>query len=165
MTTDLRFMVEMRTTGSNAREHYRVAAARVAKERDAVAAMWTRLVWASKAMGVLVVPDTVLRIPRGTSMQARKLAKQTGADLRVEERVLRPLLPLRVELTRVSARTLDKYNLAHALKATIDQLAHEFGVDDRDPLVDYVLGQEKGPQKYYAVRVRIVVAEAARGAA
>jgi hypothetical protein len=114
----------------------------------------------------LFEPGYALRIPLGTSLAARRLAKKTGADLRVKESVLRPRVPLVVHLARVSDRSLDPRNVDGALKSIQDQLAREMDVnDDAKSLVQFVCAQEKGPRGYHAVRVRIVTRESTTEAA
>jgi hypothetical protein len=153
---DVRFTVEVETNGSNARENFHVHAARVEKERDAVAVAWMR--FGISRSSALFVDRTILRIPRGVTRKQRALAKRTGKDLRVEHHVAHPQMPLVVELTRISFGRLDDDNLRQALKGVRDEIAWQLGVNDRDPIVrwDYEHpGQEHGPRGYAAVRVRI----------
>ena len=58
-----------------------------------------------------------------------------------------------VLLVRVSPRPLDGDNLQSACKAVRDGIADALGIDDRDPRVSWVYGQEKGP---HALRVLVV---------
>lgn len=163
---DVRFVVEVATKGSNAREHFHARATRVAKERAAVARVWHSLV-PSGGWPMFLEPEVALRVPRGVSKKDRALAKKTGADLREKYLVLKPALPLVVELTRISFGKLDDDNLRAALKGVRDEIAWQFGINDRDPIVrwDYDSpGQEHGPKKYQAVRVRIRAADLGRGA-
>lgn len=153
---DVRFTVKVETKGSNAREHFRAHAARVAKERYAVWFAWWRLRIGETS--ALFVQTDVLRIPRGITKKQRAIAKKTGMDLRQKHTVSRPLVPLVVELTRISFGKLDDDNLRQALKGVRDEIAWQLGVNDRDPIVrwDYEHpGQEHGPKGYAAVRVRI----------
>lgn len=155
MSEIIRLVIEHPTRASNAREHIGAHARRVNKERDAVAAKWKLL-----AAGIegLLIPGTIFRKPRGIKRDAQALAKKTGVDLRVTEKVTRPAGPLVVRLTRISPGRLDDDNLRAAIKGIRDQIAREMGVDDRDPLVrwDYDSpGQERGPRGYSAVRIEI----------
>jgi hypothetical protein len=52
---------------------------------------------------------------------------------------------LAVTLTRVGPRALDDDNLAYAFKACRDSVAAYFGIDDADPRIEWVYGQQKGP--------------------
>lgn len=62
-------------------------------------------------------------------------------------------LPAVVTLTRVApSRGLDDDNLRGALKGCRDQVAAWLGVDDRDPLVQWNYGQERGE---WSVRVEV----------
>lgn len=155
MSEIIQLLIEHPTKASNAREHVGARARRVNLERDAVAAKWKLL-----AAGIegLLIPGTIFRKPRGLTKKDLDLAKKTGADLRVTEKVTRPAGPLVVRLTRISPGRLDDDNVRQALKAMRDQVARELGIDDRDPLVkwDYESpGQEKGPRGYSAVRIEI----------
>ncbi|AFN39088.1 hypothetical protein G167_gp66 [Burkholderia phage BcepMigl] len=60
-------------------------------------------------------------------------------------------LPCEVTLVRISPGELDDDNLRGALKGVRDGIADRLGVDDRDPRVTWVYGQER--DKGYAVRV------------
>jgi hypothetical protein len=157
---DVRFTVLVETKGSNAREHFHAHAHRVEQERKAVALAWMHLRIGQSAG--LFLPAKILRVPRGVTKKQRALAKRTGADLRVEHFVSKPIVPLVVELTRVSFGKLDDDNLRQALKGVRDQLAWEMGISDRDPLVkwDYESpGQRHGPKGSAAVHVRIRAAD------
>lgn len=97
-----------------------------------------------------------------------KKAKRVAAQRRfshwcLEAHILRGGLvlpfPLIVTLTRIAPRELDGDNLQSALKATRDGIADYFGVDDRDPRIEWCYGQEKGRVREYAVRVEIVPKE------
>lgn len=153
---DVRFTVEVETKGSNARENFHAHAHRVEKERDAVAIAWLR--FGISRSSALFLDRTILRIPRGVTRKQRALAKRTGKDLRVEHQVAHPLVPVVVELTRISFGRLDDDNLRQALKGVRDEIAWQLGVNDRDPIVrwDYDHpGQEHGPKGRQAVRIRI----------
>lgn len=62
----------------------------------------------------------------------------------------------RVTLIRISAGTLDEGSVASALKAVQDEVAAWLGIDDgpRAP-ASWRYGQQRGPQKIYAVRIEI----------
>lgn len=65
-----------------------------------------------------------------------------------------PTWPTVVTLTRISPRLLDSGdNLPSAMKAPRDALAKAWGIDDRDPRVEWRYAQRKGPPKTYAVVV------------
>lgn len=153
---DVRFTVEMKTCRGNPREHHYARATRVKKEREAIALAWFRFRIAENCM---FVPRNVLRLPRGISKADRALAKKTGLDLRRGNIVSWPLVPLTVELTRVSFGKLDDDGLRLSMKGVRDEIAWQLGLkNDRDPLVkwDYDSpGQEHGPAKYHAVKIRI----------
>ena len=65
----------------------------------------------------------------------------------------KPSLPCVVKLTRISPRELDDDNLRPALKSVRDGVADWLNIDDRDPLVKWEYGQEKGKPK--GVRVEV----------
>lgn len=73
-------------------------------------------------------------------------------------------MPARVTIVRVSPRLLDRDNLVSACKATQDEVAAIFGVDDREEeLLRFEWEQEKSKQK--EVRVVMTTREDAAGAA
>lgn len=79
----------------------------------------------------------------GLTMQALLLAEG-----------LRP--PCVVTVTRVAPRKLDEHDgLPASCKAVIDGIADALGVNDRDPSVTWVIGQERGAPKYYGVRITV----------
>lgn len=157
MTYDVRFTVEVETCRGNPREHHYARANRVKKERNALALAMMRLDLGRSS--ALFIPTRIMRLPRGISKATRALAKKTGADLRQSYPVLRPLVPLTVELTRVSFGKLDDDGLRLSMKGIRDEIAWQLGLkNDRDPLVkwDYDSpGQEHGKAKYHAVKIRI----------
>ena len=53
--------------------------------------------------------------------------------------------PCRVVITRVSPRGLDTDNLQGSAKHARDAVARWLGVDDRDPRVEWIVTQRKGP--------------------
>lgn len=55
-----------------------------------------------------------------------------------------------VTLTRIAPRELDDDGNVASLKAVRDGVADALGIDDRDPRLAFVYGQEKGP---VAVRI------------
>jgi hypothetical protein len=66
----------------------------------------------------------------------------------------RPTFPAVVTLTRVSPRLLDSGdNLPVSMKAPRDELAAAWGIDDRDPCVEWRYAQRKGRPKEHAVEV------------
>lgn len=64
-------------------------------------------------------------------------------------------LPIKVKLTRIAPRSLDGDNLQSGFKATRDGVADFFGVDDRDPRIEWAYDQQRGAPKYYAVRIEV----------
>jgi hypothetical protein len=68
-----------------------------------------------------------------------------------------PKMPLRVTITRIAPRALDRGdNLEASCKAVRDGVADWLGIDDRDPRVSWVCEQVKGGlPREYAVRVDI----------
>lgn len=96
---------------------------------------------------------------------ARAKAHRCAALLVTRTRLLCPL-PIVVTLTRIAPRALDDDNLRGALKATRDGVADAFGVDDRDPRVEWRYEQRRGPARTFQVEVavlRVVEAEDASG--
>ena len=151
------FTVEMPTKGSNDRAHKMARHRRVQRERALVREAWEEVREELLGSG-LVEPGMVLRMPLGVKLKARRLAKKAGLDLRRHEAVLKPRFPLDVRLTRISQRKLDPFeNLPVALKGVVDELARQFGVDDRKhDLVRYMPPQqEKGQKGNPAVRIEI----------
>jgi len=65
----------------------------------------------------------------------------------------RPDFPVRVTLTRISPKNMDKHNLPGALKHVIDGIADAYNVDDGDDGWEFVFNQEKG--KVHGVDVLI----------
>ena len=61
----------------------------------------------------------------------------------------------RVLMTRVAANQLDSDNAVGAAKHVRDGIADAMGIDDRSPLIDWQVAQEKGRRGHYAVRVQI----------
>lgn len=65
-----------------------------------------------------------------------------------------PPRPVLVELTRISAGTLDDDNLRGALKATRDGISKGLGfADDSHPEIRFVYAQRRAPRGTYAVEV------------
>jgi hypothetical protein len=63
---------------------------------------------------------------------------------------------LRVRLVRIAPRDLDTDNLASSLKAIRDGVTDALGLaSDRDPRVAWVVDQERGRPRQYAVRVEV----------
>lgn len=117
-------------------------------------------------------PDLCVEIPMNLPSRANqasgqgrwhrhKLVKEQRAA--VESALLGktpPQLPVTVRLSRIAPCKLDDDNLRGSLKATRDQVAQWFGVDDRDPSVWWIYPevQEKdqcGRPKYQAARIEI----------
>jgi hypothetical protein len=71
-------------------------------------------------------------------------------------------IPATVTLTRLGLRDLDNDNLAGAMKAVRDEVAAMLAVDDADPRLTWVYGQERVKLARDAgVRIEIVSAEGA----
>lgn len=98
---------------------------------------------------------------RGRSIaQTRRTALQrSAARLAVQGSGETIELPVRVVMTRVSARLLDFVNLCMALKAVQDGIADAFGVTDspKETRVTWVFEQEQRKGMGGAQRVRIEV--------
>lgn len=62
-----------------------------------------------------------------------------------------------VVLTRIAPRPLDSDNLESALKAVRDGIAEGLGIDDRSPLVRYVVSQEQGGVRVHRVRCELFI--------
>lgn len=95
-------------------------------------------------------------------------AQRTATSLRVFAAGPLPVLPVVVTVTRIAPSDgLDPHDgLGAALKGVIDGAADALGLkSDRDPRVTWRLEQERGPQKYYGVRIRIEAAQQAPGRA
>ena len=60
-----------------------------------------------------------------------------------------------VLLTRIAPRMLDSDNLEGAFKAVRDGIAEALGIDDRSPLVRYVVSQEQGAPREHLVRAEL----------
>lgn len=87
-----------------------------------------------------------------------KRSKRAKAHRTTAKTLCRPVataigLPVVVTLTRVApSNGLDDDNLRPALKSVRDGIADAFGLDDRDPRIEWRYGQRKGP---YSVIVEI----------
>lgn len=82
---------------------------------------------------------------RGRQMRAKEQrASAWGSLLAAGVKWRTPRVPLVVLLTRVAPRALDSDNLPRALKACRDGVADALGVDDRDPMVTWLVDQRKG---------------------
>jgi hypothetical protein len=88
--------------------------------------------------------------PKAKRVKAHRLA----AFAHVTRSLLCPL-PIVVTLVRIAPRALDDDNLRGALKATRDGVADAFGVNDRDPMVQWVYAQRRGEPKAFAVEIGV----------
>ena len=80
-----------------------------------------------------------------------------------QETVLRSLTPpLRITLTRVGKRTLDSDNLAGGFKGLRDSMASILGLDDGDPLLEWVYRQRADGGCGFAVAIMIETVPGAR---
>lgn len=67
-----------------------------------------------------------------------------------------PVLPITVDLTRVSAGTLDQHdNLRMAFKGLVDQVAETYGLPDCDPAFTWAYHQRTGKAGEYAAEISI----------
>lgn len=81
-----------------------------------------------------------------------RMAMQAHAN----SRGLRVQPPCTVQLTRLAPAELDQGdNLESSLKAVRDGVADWLGVNDRDPRVIWIYGQER--QKQYGVRIEVLL--------
>jgi hypothetical protein len=64
-----------------------------------------------------------------------------------------------VRLTRIAPRLGDDDNITAAMKPWRDGIAAALGIDDRDSFVRYVVDQERGKPKQYAVRGELYVSK------
>jgi hypothetical protein len=97
---------------------------------------------------------------RHRQKRARGQRSIVAMYLRPMRRML-PELPVVITLTRLAPRELDWDNAVSSMKAVIDQIAAEYGVDDRDPRYTWRVRQEKS--KSIGVRIEIVPASLAGG--
>lgn len=75
------------------------------------------------------------------------------------DRVRLKLVPCTVTIIRVAPREIDSDNLVGSAKHVRDGIADALGINDRDPRVEWIVRQEKGPPKTYAVRIEIAPRE------
>ena len=94
--------------------------------------------------------------------RAKRVKRQRAVVGLMLRAVGRPTLPCVVTITRRSPGTLDDDNAVSSAKATRDAVAQWLGVDDRSPLVTWVVAQERGP---WGVRVAVRGSSASAGAA
>ena len=88
------------------------------------------------------------------SVKAKRVAKErrvVWAELLQVKRL--PTLPVNVKLVRIAPGTLDGDNLQSAFKATRDEIAKAFKIDDNNILISWFYAQEKS--KEYRVRIEI----------
>lgn len=65
-------------------------------------------------------------------------------------------IPATVTITRIAPNMLDSDNCVGSAKHVRDGIADALGVNDRDPRVTWVVRQERGRSKEYAVKVVIL---------
>jgi len=89
-----------------------------------------------------------------TFAKAGRVAAARGSTTAVLRVMAGPVIapPCRVVITRVFSCQLDSDNLTGSAKHVRDGVADWMGVDDRDPRVEWLVAQEKGPA---AVRIEI----------
>ena len=85
----------------------------------------------------------------------RRAQEQRKAVALLVRELRKPTLPCVVTLTRIAPNMLDSDNVVSAPKRVRDALATWIGVDDRDPRVTWVVGQERAGVREYGVRVEI----------
>jgi hypothetical protein len=85
----------------------------------------------------------------------RAKAQRNMAALVFRGMVAATPLPVTVTLVRIAPRALDDDNLRGAFKAIRDGIADAFGVDDRDPRIEWRYAQRRGGVGVYAVEVAI----------
>lgn len=81
-----------------------------------------------------------------------------GAALAKADARGQAMLPCVVTITRIAPRALDSDNLVGSAKHCRDSVAAAFGIDDRDPRVEWRVAQERGAPNTYGARVEIVPA-------
>jgi hypothetical protein len=106
---------------------------------------------------VFIVP---IKTPSGPNareiwqVKAARVKKERQATAWMLKTVKRPAIPCSVNLTRLSAGTVDDDNLPSSLKAVRDQIAEWLGVDDRHRnIVRYVYHQRKVARGQFGVEV------------
>lgn len=93
---------------------------------------------------------------RVRSKRARAQGQAVGLVCRVPLRyALRDHGALAVTITRIAPRELDSDNLQGSGKHVRDAVASVLGIDDRDKRVTWIVKQEKGKAKEYAVRIEV----------
>lgn len=91
------------------------------------------------------------------SVHARRVKAERAAVDQVL-RAVRPLpsLPIVVTMTRVAPGQLDEGdNLPSACKGVRDSVAAAYGMNDRDPRIEWRYAQERGGVRVYGVRITI----------
>jgi hypothetical protein len=94
------------------------------------------------------------RFRRGKQAGLRSLGHNAALALKLRE-LLGQHGALVVRLVRVAPNRLDGDNLEASFKRTRDGLAKCVGVDDRHPSVEYVVDDERGAVREYAVRFEV----------
>lgn len=120
---------------ANLREHFGARASRTSKERRTV-----ELVLRQPCV------EAGLCGPHDPFTKGKRWPKN-GGHLRVKG--------VRVTFTRIAPGTLDRGNLAGAMKAAEDGVADALGCDDGDPKFDAVYTQEKAGRGVYGLRIEI----------
>jgi hypothetical protein len=99
----------------------------------------------------------------------RQRQKRAKAQRLLASRVLgprvaavKPQLPLAVTITRIAPRPLDSDNAVGSAKHVRDGVADALGINDGDPRVTWVVRQERGAPKTYAVRVEVTERDSAQ---
>lgn len=111
--------------------------------------------------GLKLVSEANQREHHMVRARRKKLQTDTARAHALSHRA-RPVLPLRIVITRIGAKRLDQDNLAGACKGVQDGLALAYKFDDGDPRVQWVYEQEcrrsqNGVQPY-GVRVKVEAA-------
>jgi hypothetical protein len=84
-----------------------------------------------------------------------KAHRKTAADVLRSSRATPPAAPLLVTITRIAPAALDSDNLVGSAKHVRDGIADWLGIDDRSPLVTWVVEQERGAPRTYGARIFI----------
>lgn len=102
--------------------------------------------------------ESVANLREHWTVKARRVKRERNAVAMVMRTNLQGRafpLPCIVTMTRIAPRSLDDDNLSGGMKAVRDQIAEEMHVDDADPRVVWLCGQEKAARMEYALRITI----------
>lgn len=90
--------------------------------------------------------------------QKRAKAQREAAYVATKSAIARAVvrLPATVTITRIAPSMLDSDNAVGSAKHIRDGIADALGINDRDPAVTWVVRQERGAPRQYAVRVEVL---------